>query len=71
MKLSILLLALLTGCNQAGSRYQMVVAQGGNTTESKVWVLDTVTGRVNLCYELGFPAVINCLVPSNRFPEQP
>lgn len=69
MKFCILLLALLAGCNQASSRYQMVAAQGGNPSESKVWVLDTVTGKVSLCYENA--AVINCLAPSSRFPAQP
>jgi hypothetical protein len=69
MKPSILFLILLAGCNRADERYQMVAAQGGSPTEIKVWVLDTVTGKVNLCFETA--ATIKCLSPSNRFPDQP
>lgn len=69
MKLSILLLVFLAGCSQSDGRYQMVAAQGGIPSEIKVWVLDTVSGKVSLCYETA--ATINCLPPSNRFPDQP
>lgn len=62
MKLAITLVLLaLTGCDAPG-RYQIAAAGGSNAEEDRVWVLDTATGRVSLCYETA--ARIGCLEES-------
>ncbi len=62
MKVAIVLTLLaLTGCDAPG-RYQIAVAKGSSMQEDRVWVLDTATGRVSLCYETA--ARIGCLEES-------
>lgn len=67
-QLSALLIALagLAGCDQwQADRYQIVAAP--STREDKVWLLDTRTGRVRLCFESA--AAIRCVEPSVGFTE--
>lgn len=44
------LLAALSGCDKS-PWYQMAAAHGSSGQEDRVWVLDTESGRVSLCYE--------------------
>jgi hypothetical protein len=68
MRLAIvLLLMVFVGCDQEKGRYQMQAIHS-NPDEDKVWILDTVTGRVMLCYETA--ARVGCLEPGWKFPEQ-
>lgn len=60
------LLLILGGCDQPG-RYQIEATKGSTTEEERVWVLDTKTGRLSLCYE--HAAAIKCL-RSNVVPPQ-
>ena len=59
----VLILFALTGCDAHG-RYQIVSAGGSSIEEDRVWVLDTATGRVSLCYESA--ARIACLEQSSE-----
>jgi|KBSMisStandDraft_5_1062788.scaffolds.fasta_scaffold50432_6 hypothetical protein len=65
--LLIFLVTLIAGCDDAKERFRMIPTQPSPSHEDKVWVLDTKTGRVRLCYESG--AIIKCLEPSTKFPE--
>jgi hypothetical protein len=58
---SCLLLLTLSGCDRS-PRYQIAPAHGSNAQEDRVWVLDTESGRVSLCYEAS--ARIACLPQS-------
>lgn len=59
MKIFLLVVGLLlSGCDAQG-KYQIVAAKGSTADEDRVWILDTVTGRVSLCYESA--AQIKCL----------
>lgn len=60
MKIAIAMLAVVA---LAGCRYQLEVAGGSTMAEDRVWVLDTFTGRVSLCYETA--ARIGCLEPNS------
>lgn len=54
----ILVLLTLAGCDVPG-RYQIAVVGHTSTDEDRVWVIDTKTGGVSLCYESA--AQIHCL----------
>lgn len=55
------LLLAVSGCDKHG-RYQIVAARGSNAQEDRVWMVDTDTGRVSLCYETS--AHVACLEQS-------
>jgi hypothetical protein len=44
------LLVALAGCDSQ-SRYEMQAAHGSTPEEDRVWILDTFTRQVSLCYE--------------------
>jgi len=52
---------VLSGCDQPG-RYQIEAAKGSTQAEDRVWILDTKTGQVSLCFEHG--GAIKCLKES-------
>ena len=52
------LMIVLTGCDQSG-RYQIEATKGSTPADDRVWVLDTKTGRVSLCYE--HAGAVKCL----------
>jgi hypothetical protein len=69
MKVFLLIFCLaLAACDQIGGRYQMQPVQTGPNHEDKVWILDTHTGAVRMCYETA--AIIKCLAPGAPFPKQ-
>lgn len=49
--LFVLLATLLAGCEKAESegRFRMTAFQGNTENDDRVWLLDTLTGRVSLC----------------------
>jgi len=51
-------MVVLAGCDHAG-RYQLAATRGSTSEDDRVWVLDTKTGRVSLCYE--HAATVKCL----------
>ncbi len=63
----ITILLVLGGCDQRG-RYQIEATTGSTPNDDRVWVLDTKTGRVSLCYE--DPGAVKCLqasaIPSQK-----
>jgi hypothetical protein len=61
------LIILLVGCDQPG-RYQITATRGSTADDDRVWVLDTKTGRVSMCYE--HAAAINCLRSSALPPQK-
>lgn len=60
------LLLTVGGCDKHG-RYQIVATHGSTAQEDRVWVVDTESGRVSLCFEAS--ARINCL-PQSEAPGQ-
>jgi hypothetical protein len=52
------LMLVLGGCDRPG-RYQIEATRGSTPDDDRVWVLDTKTGRVSLCYE--HAGAVNCL----------
>lgn len=64
----VLLCLLLCGCDQtpfqSKGRFQMVGIPLSPNHEDKVWVLDTATGSLRLCYEMN--AAVKCLSPTAR-----
>jgi hypothetical protein len=69
MRMIVLMLMamVLVGCDQTKGQFQIVAAPASPNHEDKVWILDTRTGRVSLCYETA--ARIKCLEPSSKFSE--
>jgi hypothetical protein len=57
----------LAGCDQPG-RYQITAAKGSTPEEERVWVLDTKTGRVSLCFE--HAGAVKCLHASAIPPQK-
>lgn len=55
------LVLTLAACEKHG-RYQIVAAHGSPAQEERVWVLDTESGKVSLCFETS--AHIDCLSQS-------
>ena len=56
------LLFAITGCDLSDkpqAKYQVVAAKGSTPNEDRAWVLDTVSGRLSLCYETA--ATVKCL----------
>ena len=45
-----LILVALAGCEERG-RYEIKAAGGSTPNEDRVWVLDTATGKISLCFE--------------------
>ena len=60
----LLMLVALAGCEERG-RYEMRTAGGSTPNEDRVWVLDTATGKISLCFESA--AKIRCLEESQAF----
>ena len=60
----LLILVALAGCEERG-RYEIRAAGGSTANEDRVWVLDTATGKVSLCFESA--AKIRCLEETQAF----
>lgn len=59
-----LMLVALAGCEQRG-RYEIKAAGGSTPIEDRVWVLDTATGKISLCFESA--AKLRCLEEAQAF----
>ena len=64
-----LLCLLLCGCDSGAwpvskGRFQMIGIAHSPNYEDKVWLLDTSTGALRLCYETA--AIVKCLAPTAR-----
>ena len=57
----------IAGCEQPG-RYQIAATTGSTSEDDRVWVVDTKTGRVSLCYE--HAAAVKCLHASAVAPQK-
>ena len=60
----LLILVALAGCEERG-RYEIRATGGSTPNEDRVWVLDTATGKINLCFESA--AAIRCLEEAQAF----
>ena len=58
------MLVALAGCEER-ARYEIKATGGSTANEDRVWVLDTATGKITLCFESA--AKIRCLEETQAF----